>query len=155
MIDLKRILVPTDFSESSEVAMRYARALAERFKASIHVLHIIEDPFVHGWTGEGYMPDLPTFRESLEKEAEKRLADVITPDDRERLSAVSVIKFGNPFLEIVRFAKAEEIDLIVMGTHGRGPVAHMLMGSVAERVVRKAPCPVFTVRHPEHDFVMP
>ncbi len=62
---------------------------------------------------------------------------------------------GGPYVEIVRYAKERDIDLIVMGTHGRGFVAHMLMGSVAEKVVRRAPCPVLTVRHPEHDFVVP
>jgi nucleotide-binding universal stress UspA family protein len=63
--------------------------------------------------------------------------------------------WGSPFVEIIRYARAENIDLIVMGSLGLGPVGHMLMGSVAEKVVRKAPCPVLTVRHPEHEFVMP
>jgi len=62
---------------------------------------------------------------------------------------------GSPFVEIVRYARTHDIDLVIMGTHGRGPIAHMLMGSTAERVVRKAPCPVLTVKHPEHEFVMP
>ena len=60
-----------------------------------------------------------------------------------------------PFTEIIRFAKDKDIDLIVMGTHGHTGLAHVLLGSVAEKVVRKAPCPVLTVRHPEHEFVHP
>jgi nucleotide-binding universal stress UspA family protein len=155
MIELKRILVPTDFSETSQVALKYARALADNFKASLFVLHVIEDPFVHGWTGEGYIPDLPGFRERLATEAREQLNKVLTSAEREKFRAQLATKFGNPFIEIVRYAKANEIDLIVMGTHGRGPVAHMLLGSVAEKVVRKAPCPVLTVRSPEHEFVMP
>ena len=155
MIALKKILVPTDFSESSEAAVKYARALAEAFDASIHVLHVIEDPFVHVWAGEGYIPDLPHFREGLAKEANAKLGKSFSAQDRERFRAQLVAKFGSPFVEIVRYAKGEEVDLIVMGTHGRGPIAHLLMGSVAEKVVRKAPCPVLTVRHPEHEFVMP
>ena len=65
------------------------------------------------------------------------------------------MNIGHPSLEIIRYAKDHEIDIIVMGTHGRTGVGHMLMGSVAEKVVRKAPCPVLTVRHPDHEFVMP
>ena len=68
---------------------------------------------------------------------------------------VKVVRQGPPFLEIVRYAQEANIDLIVLGTHGRGGLAHMLLGSVAEKVVRKAPCPVLTVRHPEHEFVAP
>jgi nucleotide-binding universal stress UspA family protein len=155
MIKLKRILIPTDFSEASESAVMYGRALAEAFNASLHILHVIEDPFVYGWTGEGYMPDIPSFRETLREQSNKQLDKVLSSPERERFNAQVISKFGAPFVEIVRYAKEQEIDLIVMGTHGRGPIAHMLMGSVAEKVVRKAPCPVLTVRHPEHEFVMP
>ena len=77
----------------------------------------------------------------------------LTDAERQKYSAEIVTLIGSPFLEIVSYAKAKDIDLIVMGTHGRGPIAHMLMGSVAEKVVRKAPCPVLTVRHPEHEFI--
>ena len=155
MIELKRILVPTDFSETSEVAVKYARALADAFHASLNLVHVVEDPLVHGWTSVDFNPDLPSYREVLAKAAQQRLDKMFTGAERERYHAQLVTKFGSPFYEIVRYAKDEEIDLIVMGTHGRGPVAHMLMGGVAEKVVRKAPCPVLTVRHPEHEFVMP
>ena len=155
MPELKRILLPTDFSRTSEVALRYARTLADTFHASLHVLHVVEDPLVHGWTSVDFNPDLPGYREVLAKTAGERLSRVLTETDRERYHAKIVTKFGDPFVEIVRYAKEQDVDLIVMGTHGRGPIAHMLMGSVAEKVVRKAPCPVLTVRHPEHEFVMP
>jgi nucleotide-binding universal stress UspA family protein len=128
VISLKQILVPTDFSEPSEVAVRYAKALAEAFQASLHVLHVIEDPYLYGWSAEGYIPSLPTLRDEMEKTARDMLGKTLREAD---------------------------VDLIVLGTHGRAAIAHMLMGSVAEKVVRKAPCPVLTVRRPEHEFVMP
>ena len=154
MIALKHILVPTDFSEASYSAMKYGRALAESFGSSLHVLHVIEDPVLYAPTSEGYVPYVD-LQEEMEKSAREWLNKVLTDADRERFHARLVTKRGSPFVEIVRYAKTEAIDLIVMGTHGRGPIAHMLLGSVAEKVVRKAPCPVLTVRHPEHEFVMP
>jgi nucleotide-binding universal stress UspA family protein len=155
MIALKKILVATDFSEPSAVAVKYAVALAEAFGASLHVLHVIEEFYVHGWAGEGYIPDIGSLRQAMREQANAQLQKTLTPADQERFHAQTVIKWGAPFVEIVRYAKEQGIDLVVMGTHGRGPIAHMLMGSVAEKVVRKAPCPVLTVRHPEHEFVMP
>ena len=154
MIVLKHILIPTDFSEPSYSAVKYGRALAESFGAALHVLHVVEDPVLYAPTSEGYVP-FPNFQEEMEKNAQEWLGKVLTAADRERFQARLVTRRGSPFVEIVRYAKSENIDLIVMGTHGRGPIAHMLLGSVAEKVVRKAPCPVLTVRHPEHEFVMP
>ena len=154
MIALKRILVPTDFSEASEAAMKYGRALAEAFNASLDVLHVMEDPFVYAPTSEGYMPP-PSFYEEMETATRDRLSKILTDAEREKLRARLVTKKGSPFVEVIRYAKENGVDLIVMGTHGRGAIAHMLMGSVAEKVVRKGPCPVLTVRHPEHEFVMP
>jgi nucleotide-binding universal stress UspA family protein len=154
MIELKRILVATDFSEASHVAVRYGRALSEAFRASLDVLHVMEDPFIYAPTSEGYLPP-PQYFEEMEKTVQERLDQVIPAADRAKTQTRLLIKKGSPFVEIIRHAKSENIDLIVMGTHGRGPIAHMLMGSVAEKVVRKAPCPVLTVRHPEHEFVMP
>lgn len=155
MITLRRILVPTDFSEPSEKALRYGRTLVDVFRASLHVLHVIEEPFIHGWTSEGYIAALPDLRTELQKQAEERLDGLFTPGDREHFRVESLVRFGHPFNEIIRFAQDGDIDLIVMGTHGRSGLAGLLIGSVAEKVVRSAPCPVLTVRHPEHDFVLP
>jgi len=80
---------------------------------------------------------------------------LLTEAERSALRARLLTRVGHPFVEVVRYAREESIDLIVMGTHGRGAVGHLLLGSVAERVVRKAPCPVLTVRHPQHEFVRP
>ena len=152
MIALKKILISTDFSEASTAAVKYGCALADAFHASLHVLHVIEEPFVQGWAG---VPDQVSFRQTVHEQAIRQLDQVLSHTERDRFNAQLVTKFGAPFVEVVRYAREQEIDLIVMGTHGRGPIAHMLIGSVAEKVVRKAPCPVLTVRHPEHEFVLP
>lgn len=155
MIVLKNILVPTDFSEASESALRYGVALAEAFSATLHVLHVLEEPVVTAMAPEAYAMSLPGLLDELEKRAQDRLDGLLTAEQRAKYRAKLVSERGSPFVEIVRYAKTNDIDLLVMGTHGRGAIAHMLMGSVAEKVVRKAPCPVLTVRSTQHEFVMP
>jgi len=155
MIALRQVMVPTDFSEASECALKYGRAFAASFGASLHVVHVVEDFVAWSWAADTYVATLPRIREEVEAEAVARLGQLIPPAEAERLQAKVALLAGNPFVEIVRYAREHDIDLIVMGTHGRGPVAHALIGSVAERVVRKAHCPVLTVRHPQHEFVMP
>ncbi len=157
MISIKQVLVPTDFSEPSQAALLYGKAFVEQFGARLHLVHVLdENALVYPWaTPEGETFALGTARADVEKAVRTRLEHVLSDEERKKYSAEIVTLIGSPFLEIVTYAKAHEIDLIVIGTHGRGPIAHMLMGSVAEKVVRKAPCPVLTVRHPEHEFVMP
>jgi nucleotide-binding universal stress UspA family protein len=155
MLTLKTVLVPTDFSEASESALRYGKAMAEAFGASLHVVHVMEDLLAHAWAAEVYVSSMPQLRDEIEKESRQRLGALIAEDERERFRVQTELLAGNPFIEIIRYAKAHEVDLIVMGTHGRGPIAHMLLGSVAEKVVRKSPCPVLTVREAQHEFVMP
>lgn len=155
MIRLQKVLVPTDFSEPSAKALDYGKELARAFGASLHVLHAVEEPFVHGWTSEGYLAALPEIREQALAEATRRLEEAVPADERSRQATELATRVGDPFREILRYAKGRAVDLIVMGTHGRGGMAHLLLGSVAEKVVRTAPCPVLTVRHPEHDFVLP
>jgi nucleotide-binding universal stress UspA family protein len=155
MLTLKTVLVPTDFSEASESALRYGKAMAEAFGASLHVVHVMEDLLAHAWAAEVYVSSMPQLRDEIEKESRQRLLALLGDDERQRLRAETALLAGNPFIEIIRYAKAHDVDLIVMGTHGRGPIAHMLLGSVAEKVVRKSPCPVLTVREAQHEFVMP
>ncbi len=146
MIRLTRILVATDFSDASHVALDYGRALARTFGASLHVLHVMENTFLRPTPSDPYV---------LKAAAAKHLAEHVTDDDRTRLNAVTTLETSdNPAAEIVKFAAGHDIGLIVMGTHGRGAMARLLVGSVAEKVVRTAPCPVLTVRHPEHEFVV-
>ena len=151
MINLKTILVPTDFSECSEEALQYGLELARRFDASLHLLHVVHDPVAQPWAAEGF--SVPVFEvvEQWQKQAQERLRAAVPDADRGRVTIASVV--ATPYAEILAYASAHEVDLIVMGTHGRGGVTHMLLGSIAERVVRRAPCPVLTVRRPQHGFV--
>jgi nucleotide-binding universal stress UspA family protein len=155
VIALQNILLATDFSEPSSAALDYAKALAKAFGARIHVLHVLEDLAAHAWTTEVYVAALPGVHDEMEKQARERLGAVFSADESVQYQVRTELRTGSPFVEIVRYARDERIDLIIMGTHGRGPIAHMLLGSVAERVVRKAPCPVLTVRHVGHEFVLP
>ncbi len=152
-LTLTRILVPTDFSDTSAAAVKYAVSLADAFGAQLHLLHVMEQPVQWQMAAEMAMVTAPVDDAALRARAETELAALLTRDERERYRAVCATEVGAPFAAIVKYARRETIDLIVMGTHGRGAVAHLLIGSVAENVVRKAPCPVLTVRHPEHEFI--
>jgi nucleotide-binding universal stress UspA family protein len=156
MIALKNILVATDFGEASDAALSYGRALAGAFGATLHVLHVTENIYFTAFGAESYTALAPELQHDLEEAARRALHEQLRDTDRSGPPTVSALITSNsPALTIVEYAKDKKIDLIVMGTHGRGALAHMVMGSVAERVVRLAPCPVLTVRHPEHEFVMP
>jgi nucleotide-binding universal stress UspA family protein len=151
MISLKKVLVPTDFSACSDAAVRYARALCEAFDAELHLLHVVQDPYTQPWAAEAFPTPLGEMLEQWQQQARDRLATLVPEKETSRARMATVV--GSPFLEIVRYAEEQQIDLIVIGTHGRGPIGHMLLGSVAEKVVRKSPCPVLTVRQPQHEFV--
>ena len=141
-----RILVPTDFSPPSDAALEYARAIAKRFGATLHVLHILDDPYRTAFASEVYVPELEGLRDELLADAVARLKDRLQASDVRELRATTAAVIGMPSSSIVDYAGLHDIDLIIMGTHGRGGMSHLLMGSVAERVVRTAPCPVLTVR---------
>ena len=146
-IMFNRILVPTDFSDSSDAALEYARALAQKFDASLFLLHVIEPTFTAGaFTNEMYVPETPGMYAVLLKEALSKFAHRVRPSDRARYAATTEVITGPCAGTIVQYAADRDIDLIVMGTHGRTGLAHLLMGSVAEHVVRAAPCPVLTTR---------
>jgi nucleotide-binding universal stress UspA family protein len=146
MIALKNVLVAVDFGEASEAALSYGRNFARRFGARLHVLHVLENRFLRPMLNDPLAVETATSRQLLER---------LTPHDRVSLNAVGVVRTSDePADEIARYAREQNIDLIVLGTHGRRGVAHLVAGSVAERVVRIAPCPVLTVRHPEHEFVV-
>jgi nucleotide-binding universal stress UspA family protein len=147
MILLTQVLVATDFGDASEAALAYGRAFARRFGASLHLLHVMENMFLR---------PVPVDPYQMKAAMMKRLTERLTDEDRTSLHATAVLETSdNAAAEIVEYAKGHSIDLIVMGTHGRSAVERLLVGSVAEAVVRKAPCPVLTVRHPEHEFVVP
>ena len=141
-MNLTRILFPTDFSDTAGHALDYARDLAARYGASVHVLHVVRDPMSQAWAGEAAGVVIPDLLKSWRADAERRLREL----SLDGIRTSRAVRVGHAFVEIIQYAKSNEIDLIVMGTHGRGPVEHLLLGSVAEKVVRKAPCPVLTVR---------
>ena len=145
---ITRILVPTDFSPASDAAFDYALVIASRFGASLHLLHVLDDPLVVGqtWGSEVYIGSLPTMRESLSQAAAAKLAHVVAQAEAKGIAARSDVRVGRPAEMIRDAAEKEAVDLIVMGTHGRTGMAHLVMGSVAERMLRDAPCPVLTVR---------
>lgn len=156
MIKLEKILVTTDFSKFSEPAMTYACAIAARFNSELHLLHVCPDaamliPEAGGLGAAGIVDQAKACEES----AQVQLKD-LPPDGWENeQDVVRATRVGSPFVEIIQYAKEHDIDLIVIGTHGRSGLMHLLMGSVAENVVRKAPCPVLTVKPDGHQFVMP
>jgi nucleotide-binding universal stress UspA family protein len=155
MIELHRILVPTDFSKFSQIALVYAAAFAEKFAAELYLLHVVQDLAV-------FIPDMITVApppaptvEQMTQAVHDAFDRIVKENQLDRFTIHREVREGTPFYEIIRFAQENDIDLIVMGTHGHTGLAHMLLGSVTEKVVRKAPCPVLTVRHPEHEFVHP
>jgi nucleotide-binding universal stress UspA family protein len=155
MIKIANVLVATDFGDASAAALAYGREFARAFTAKLHVLHVIDNPMAYTGT-EAIGVDFRGLLAELEARAQTTLDQIVTAEDRAQLGAVTTIRTGNtPAYEIVSHAKLANIDLIIMGTHGRGLMSHLLMGSVAERVVRTAPCPVLTVHHPEHEFILP
>ena len=142
---IKTILVPTDFSEPSTAALAYAKALAHALRASIHLLHVTQDPTAQPWAEEAYPAALVEILEELKAQARKQLVAELSPSERKTYRSVVTVAVGVPFTRIIEYARNNEIDLIVMGTHGRGAIAHMILGSVTERVVRFAPCAVLSV----------
>jgi nucleotide-binding universal stress UspA family protein len=155
MISLKKILVPTDFSEHSNNALKYGCALSEKFDSELHLLHVLQDLVAMVPEPGLAFPPPGNYMQELQASAEKALTQLPEESWVRGPSVVRTTRNGPPFVEIVRYAREHEIDLIVIGTHGRGGLAHMLLGSVAEKVVRKSPCPVLTVRPDQHQFAMP
>jgi nucleotide-binding universal stress UspA family protein len=153
MIDLRRILVPTDFGKSSENALSYAVAFARKFGAEVLLVHVVQD--LSAFIPEAIFatpPPVPPVEQFIAaaRAAVERVVGGLAADGVTLHAEVGV---GPPADEIVRLAKEKEVDLVVMGTHGHTGLTRMMLGSVAEKVVRRAPCPVLTVRHPEHEFV--
>jgi universal stress protein A len=155
MVVLKKILVATDFGEASDAALSYGRELARTFGATLQVLHVVEN-VISRYATEFALVAYPEVQAQVEDAARKHLDGLLSEEDREKLRATPVILTSmSTASAIVDYAKEERVDLIIVGTHGRGAVAHLLLGSVAERVVRGAPCPVLVVRSPEREFVVP
>jgi nucleotide-binding universal stress UspA family protein len=156
MIALKNVLVATDFSEPSAAALEYGRALARTFSACLHVVHVVDNASVQGMLADAAAVEYAELLRDIEASGHRQLEAALGDDDRRELNAKAVLLTSTrPAAGIVSYAQTANIDLIVIGTHGRAGWSHLIMGSVAEKVVRTAPCPVLTVRHPQHEFVSP
>lgn len=155
---ITRILLPTDFSHLNNAAVDVACSLAEKYDAELHVLHVIENlseymadfamgldlaPLKEAFRNDPDVQELDTFA---------RLENVLDPQWKQGRSTTISIRRGKPFPEIVRYAKENGVEMIVMGTHGHTGLAHAMLGSVAENVVRHASCSVLTARSPEHHY---
>lgn len=154
MIKITNILVATDFSEVADAALEYGRTLAEHFRAELHLLHVAGDLLAANAGVAGYLPDLTAVQREGEEAARKQVSERLGGQHGSRGHGL-VLTSNAPAHTIVEYANSSKMDLIVIGTQGRSGVSRLLMGSVAERVVRTAPCPVLTVHHPEHEFVVP
>ena len=155
-IQLKKILSPVDFSENSNHALQYALTLADLGGAELVLLHVVE-AISYPQSATLFEPLLGEvdLTMKLQSAFEEQLQQQVSKLQGEYINVRGKTVTGNTFMEIIQAAREEAADMIVMGTHGRTGLAHVLIGSVAEKVVRGAPCPVLTVKHPEHEFIEP
>jgi nucleotide-binding universal stress UspA family protein len=140
-MEIGKILVPFDFSEHSDKALRWAVGMAEKWQASVLLFHVVSIP-TYPMVTEAFF-DASQLEASLREDTEQKMREVAAKDKTVTLR--TQVKMGEPFWDICRIAEEEKVDLIVMGSHGRTGLAHVLLGSVAERVVRHAPCPVLVI----------
>ncbi len=150
--DIKKVLVPIDFSDYSKSSLRYAVNFAKKFNAEIYLIYVVE-PVI-------YPPDfsmgqiaIPSVNAEWDERAREELKNLAKTEIPEGVKVKTILKNGKPFLEIIDTASEENIDLIIIATHGHSGVEHILFGSTAEKVVRKAPCPVLTLREPIKGFM--
>jgi len=150
--DIKKVLVPIDFSDYSKSSLRYAVNFAKQFNAEIFLVYVVE-PVI-------YPPDfsmgqiaIPSVNAEWDERAREELKNLAKTEIPEGVKVKTILKNGKPFLEIIDTASEENIDLIIIATHGHSGVEHILFGSTAEKVVRKAPCPVLTLREPIKGFM--
>lgn len=149
--DIKKVLVPIDFSDYSKSALKYAVNFTKQFNAELILIYVVE-PVI-------YPPDfsmgqiaIPTVDLEMDKRAGEELEKLAAKEIPEGIKVKTLVKTGKPFIEIIETASEEDIDLVIIASHGHTGVEHILFGSTAEKVVRKAPCPVLTIREPVKGF---
>lgn len=152
MHNFGHILHPTDFSASSNQALKYACSLAVQYNAQLHLIHVLQ-MVIGTSTVAGF--DVDDLHRKQVQYANEELSSLPESVVSYNGSLIRNVCEGGPFVEIIRYAKDNAIDLIVMGTHGYSGMKHLIMGSVAENVVRTAPCPVLTVHPEDYEFTMP
>jgi nucleotide-binding universal stress UspA family protein len=153
-IELRRILVPIDFSDHSKKALQYAIPFAEQFRSSIDLLYVVE-PTIYPADFSFGQVSFPSVEDELKKRGAEELKALVRNEIGKRVEARCTVRTGKAFNEIDQYAKEESTDLIVIATHGHSGMEHALFGSTTEKVVRYAPCPVLVVRMAEKEFVNP
>ena len=152
MIKLKKVLVPTDFSESARHALTYGVSFAREYEAELTLLHVVENLTV-GYASDLFPVPMAEVFQEISGYARSELAKLAEVAREKDVAVLEQVVQGKPSAEIIRFARENAVDIIVLGTHGKGVLDQALFGSTTERVVRRAPCPVLTVRLAEHEFV--
>ncbi|HVO10646.1 MAG TPA: universal stress protein [Vicinamibacteria bacterium] len=152
MIRLKKVLVPTDFSESARHAFTYGVSFAREYEAELVLLHVVENLTV-GYASDLFPVPMAEVFQEISGYAKAELARLGEEARGRGVGVQELVVQGKPSVEIIRFAAEHQVDMIVLGTHGKGVLDQALFGSTTERVVRRAPCPVLTVRPAEHEFV--
>ena len=153
-IALKRILLPTDFSPYSRCAVPYAISLARQYGSRVYVHYVLEQ-FISPTDILAAEVDMDDLLSKIEAGAQKKLSDFARSELPADVDREEIFQTGKAFSRIIQTAREHDIDLIVIATHGATGLSHALFGSTAEKVVRKSPCPVLSVKHTEHDFVLP
>jgi len=154
MLQIKRILCPTDFSDFSEGAYDYGLSLARHYNAELYLLHVVR-PVIIGYPEYAVPDSVNEFYGELREHAEEQLREFVKVHTEGGVQAIVVVEEGVTTESILDFARETSIDMIVMGSHGRRGFQRLTLGSVTERVLRRAGCPVLAVRRPAHDFVAP
>ncbi len=152
MLEIRSILAPTDFSHHAATGLRYACGLAQQFHSTLHLLHVLPEVVAPVGPEPMLVPTVPAeyYREA-EQTALQAMETALDNTWGKPASVHSKVQWGDPVIGIVNYAREHDIDLVVISTHGRTGLRHVLLGSVAERIVREAPCPVLTVRDPRAD----
>jgi nucleotide-binding universal stress UspA family protein len=151
VIQIKRILVPTDFSESAQHALTYGVSFAREYKAELILVHVVESLTV-GYASDLFPVPMAEVFDEISGYAKTEIAKLAAAIRPKEIAVREMVLQGKPSAEITRIAKEESVDIIVLGTHGKGMLDQALFGSTAERVIRKAPCPVLTCQLHQHEF---
>ncbi len=154
MINIRNILVPLDLSDYAAHALPYARELATTFGATLHLLHVVDTQWVAGAGGAAFPEYGDNLMQRFEEDGLKGLTQVAATLPQE-VAVTTAVRIGPPHVQVVQYARELDVDLIVIATHGRSGLRHALIGSVAEKIVQMAPCPVLSMKNPSHEFVMP
>jgi len=152
MIHLKRVLVPTDFSKSAHKALVYGISFSREYSAELLLVHVVE-PVAVGYGSDLFPVPMAAVFEEMSTFARTELAKLAEEARAKRVEVREMVVQGRPSAEVLRVAKEELVDMIVLGTHGKGMLDHAIFGSTTERVIRRAPCPVLTCRLDEHEFI--